>query len=339
MVVRDEPDGIRRYTHIGTGNYNPKTSRLYEDLGLITTDEAIGEDVAHLFNNLSGWSRNASYDQLLVAPDSVRTGLVEQIHREIAHHQAGRPALIRIKANSVVDEAVIDALYLASQAGVQVRDAGPRASARCGPACPACPRRSRCARCSAGSSSTAGSSGSRTAATPEAWIGSADMMHRNLDRRVEVLVRLPGEENVERDRRAARPRRSPRTPAPGSWTATATGAATRAPSTCRRPDRARSAGGGDLSRLSRTGSHARSRPPPSMIAFASSSPGVIRGFRFRPVDTSFYDLFTEQAQHLVTGAALLAEMLAEGADHNDVARRMREAEHNADETTHAIVSR
>ncbi len=92
MVVRDEPDGIRRYTHIGTGNYNPKTSRMYEDLGLITTDERIGEDVAHLFNNLSGWSRNPTYDELLVAPDSVRTGLIEQIHREIAHRQAGRPA-------------------------------------------------------------------------------------------------------------------------------------------------------------------------------------------------------------------------------------------------------
>ena len=75
MVVRDEPDGIRRYTHIGTGNYNPKTSRMYEDLGLITTHEQIGEDVAHLFNNLSGWSRNASYEELLVAPDSaVRPG-------------------------------------------------------------------------------------------------------------------------------------------------------------------------------------------------------------------------------------------------------------------------
>src|SRR6187431_3073901 len=100
MVIRDEPDGIRRYTHIGTGNYNPKTSRMYEDLGLITTDERIGEDVAHLFNNLSGWSRNASYDELLVAPDSVRSGLVEQIHREIANLQAGRSARIRIKANS-----------------------------------------------------------------------------------------------------------------------------------------------------------------------------------------------------------------------------------------------
>ena len=91
MVVRDEPDGIKRYTHIGTGNYNPKTARMYEDLGLLTTDEAIGEDVAHLFNNLSGYSRKASYAELMVAPDSVRSGLVEQIEREVEHHEAGRP--------------------------------------------------------------------------------------------------------------------------------------------------------------------------------------------------------------------------------------------------------
>ncbi|HEY0952035.1 RNA degradosome polyphosphate kinase, partial [Nocardioides sp.] len=120
MVVRDEPDGIRRYTHIGTGNYNPKTSRMYEDLGLITTNERIGEDVAHLFNNLSGYSRKASYEELLVAPDSVRTGLVQQIHREIEHARAGKDARIRIKANSIVDEATIDALYRASRAGVPV---------------------------------------------------------------------------------------------------------------------------------------------------------------------------------------------------------------------------
>ena len=91
MVVRDEPDGIRRYTHIGTGNYNPKTARLYEDLGLITCDESIGENAAHLFNNISGFSRKAEYDGLLVAPDSVRTGLVDHIHREIAHHREGLP--------------------------------------------------------------------------------------------------------------------------------------------------------------------------------------------------------------------------------------------------------
>ena len=127
MVVRDEPDGIRRYTHIGTGNYNPKTARLYEDLGLLTTDELIGEDVAHLFNNLSGFAaQRRRTTQLLVAPDSVRTGLVERIHREIEHHRAGRPARIRMKMNSLVDEGVIDALYLASQEGVPVQLRDPR---------------------------------------------------------------------------------------------------------------------------------------------------------------------------------------------------------------------
>jgi polyphosphate kinase len=195
MVVRDEPDGIRRYTHIGTGNYNPKTSRTYEDLGLITTDERIGEDVAHLFNNLSGWSRNASYDQLLVAPDSVRTGLIEQIHQEVAHHEAGRPARIRIKANSVVDEAVIDALYLASQAGVKV-ELLVRGICSLRPGVPGLSEtvtvRSILGRFLEHSRVFWFENGG----DPTAWIGSADMMHRNLDRRVEVLVRLPGEDNV-----------------------------------------------------------------------------------------------------------------------------------------------
>jgi polyphosphate kinase len=196
MVVRDEPDGIRRYTHIGTGNYNPKTSRLYEDLGLITTDETIGEDVAHLFNNLSGWSRNASYNELLVAPDSVRSGLIEQIHREIDHHRAGRPARIRLKANSVVDEAVIDALYLASQAGVQVQMLV-RGICSLRPGVPGLSEtvevRSILGRFLEHSRIFWFENGG----APAAWIGSADMMHRNLDRRVEVLVRLPGEANVD----------------------------------------------------------------------------------------------------------------------------------------------
>ena len=120
MVVRDEPEGIRRYVHIGTGNYNPKTARMYEDYGLLTAHESIGEDVAHLFNNLSGFSRNASYEHLMVAPDGVREGLLEKIRTEIEHQAAGRPARIRIKANSIVDEAVIDELYRASIAGVPV---------------------------------------------------------------------------------------------------------------------------------------------------------------------------------------------------------------------------
>ncbi|WP_082748373.1 RNA degradosome polyphosphate kinase [Nocardioides jensenii] len=197
MVVRDEPEGIRRYTHIGTGNYNPKTARLYEDFGLITADQAIGEDVAHLFNNLSGFSRNASYDQLLVAPDSVRDGLIEQIHAEIEHHLAGRPSGIRLKANSIVDEATIDALYLASQAGVPVKLLV-RGICALRPGVPGLSEtmevRSVLGRFLEHSRVFEFGGGG----TPVVWIGSADLMHRNLDRRVEVLVRLPTTELVER---------------------------------------------------------------------------------------------------------------------------------------------
>jgi polyphosphate kinase len=196
MVVRDEPDGIRRYTHIGTGNYNSKTARLYEDLGLITTDETIGEDVAHLFNNLSGWSRNASYDELLVAPDHVRSGLLERIHREVEHQRAGRPARIRMKMNSLVDEHVIDALYVAATQGVQVQLLT-RAICALRPGVPGLSEsvevRSVLGRFLEHSRVYWFDNGGE----PEAWIGSADMMHRNLDRRIEVLVRLPERELVD----------------------------------------------------------------------------------------------------------------------------------------------
>lgn len=197
MVVRDEGDhhGIRRYAHIGTGNYNPKTSRMYEDLGLITTDERVTEDVAHLFNNLSGWSRNASYAELLVAPDSVRSGLVEQVHAEIAHHKAGRPARIRLKANSVVDEALIDSLYLASREGVPV-ELLVRGICALRPGVTGLSDnitvRSVLGRFLEHSRIFWFENGGDA----QAWIGSADMMHRNLDRRVEVLVRLPDADSV-----------------------------------------------------------------------------------------------------------------------------------------------
>ncbi|WP_435770177.1 RNA degradosome polyphosphate kinase [Nocardioides sp. SYSU DS0651] len=196
MVVRDEPEGIRRYTHIGTGNYNPKTSRMYEDLGLLTTDETIGEDVAHLFNNLSGWSRKATYDRLLVAPDSLRSGLLDQIHGAIAHHRAGRPSGIRIKANSIVDEPIIDALYLASCEGVQV-DLLIRGICALRPGVPGLSEnvrvRSVLGRFLEHSRIFAFENGGE----PVAWIGSADLMHRNLDRRVEALVRLPSRSQEE----------------------------------------------------------------------------------------------------------------------------------------------
>ncbi|MCZ4499893.1 MAG: Polyphosphate kinase [Marmoricola sp.] len=195
MVVREEPGGIRRYTHIGTGNYNPKTARMYEDFGLLTTNEAIGEDVAHLFNNLSGWSRNASYDQIIVAPDSVRSGLIDRIRAEVVNHQAGLPARVRFKANSVVDEAVIDELYRASRAGVPV-DLLIRGICSVRPGVPGLSEtirvRSVLGRFLEHSRVFWFESGGQ----PEVYIGSADMMHRNLDRRVEVLVRLPGPDLV-----------------------------------------------------------------------------------------------------------------------------------------------
>lgn len=195
MVVRDEPEGIKRYVHVGTGNYNPKTARIYEDLGLLTDNDAIGEDIAHLFNNLSGYSRNASYDQLLVAPDSVRDGLIDAIHQEINHHREGRPARIRIKANSIVDEAVIDVLYLASQEGVPVQLLV-RGICALRPGVPGLSEtievRSILGRFLEHSRVFSFENGGE----PVTWIGSADMMHRNLDRRVEVLVRLPGADLV-----------------------------------------------------------------------------------------------------------------------------------------------
>ncbi|MSW43397.1 MAG: RNA degradosome polyphosphate kinase, partial [Actinobacteria bacterium] len=120
MVVRNDGDQLRRYCHIGTGNYHPKTARLYEDFGLLTCNPVVGDDVSNLFNVLSGYSLHTEYARLLVAPHSVRSGLIERIEREIEHHREGRPARIRLKCNALVDERVIDALYRASQAGVQV---------------------------------------------------------------------------------------------------------------------------------------------------------------------------------------------------------------------------
>ncbi|MCX6396660.1 MAG: RNA degradosome polyphosphate kinase [Propionibacteriales bacterium] len=190
MVVREEPDGIRRYTHIGTGNYNPKTARMYEDFGLLTTNETIGEDVAHLFNNLSGWSRNARYDQIMVAPDSVRSGLIERIRGEIANHAAGLPARVRIKANSVVDEAVIDELYRASRAGVPV-DLLIRGICAVRPGVPNLSQTVRVRSVLGRFLEHSRIFWFENGGNPEAYLGSADMMHRNLDRRVEVLVNLP----------------------------------------------------------------------------------------------------------------------------------------------------
>jgi polyphosphate kinase len=187
LVVRQEGSTIRRYCHIGTGNYNPKTARLYEDIGLLTTDPTIGADLTDLFNVLTGYSRQTVYNNLLVAPQGIRRGIVERIEREIRHAAAGRPAGIRIKVNSLVDEQVIDALYRASRSGVDV-DVVVRGICALRPGEPGLSDRIRVR-------SILGrflehSRIFQFVGEGEHWLGSADMMHRNLDRRVEVLVKV-----------------------------------------------------------------------------------------------------------------------------------------------------
>jgi len=196
MVVRDEPDGLRRYAHIGTGNYNPKTARQYEDMGLLTANPIVTDDIGRLFNYLSGMSQETQYRRLLVAPHGIRNGLLERISAEIEHHRAGRPAGIRIKVNSLVDEAIVDGLYRASQAGVPV-DLWIRGICTLRPGVPGLSEnirvRSILGRFLEHSRIFWFAGGGR----PSVGIGSADLMHRNLDRRVEVLVSITNPTHVQ----------------------------------------------------------------------------------------------------------------------------------------------
>jgi len=189
MVVRDDGDRLRRYIHIGTGNYHPKTARLYEDVGLLTTDEEVGAEVARLFNVLSGYSMESSYERLMVAPHSLRSGLIERIEREVANKQAGLPARVRIKCNSIVDELTLDALYRASQAGVPI-DVWVRGICALRPGVPGLSDNIRVRSVLGRFLEHSRIFEFDNAGAPEVWIGSADLMHRNLDRRIEVLVRL-----------------------------------------------------------------------------------------------------------------------------------------------------
>ncbi|MEV6149523.1 RNA degradosome polyphosphate kinase [Nonomuraea sp. NPDC052129] len=195
LVVRQEPSGeLRRYCHIGTGNYNPKTARHYEDIGLLTADPLVGEDITDLFIHLTGYSNHSAYRRLLVAPHSLRGGLMARIEREIAHQEAGRPARIRIKTNSLVDEPLIDALYRASRAGVQV-DLWVRGICTLRPGIPDLSEnirvRSVLGRFLEHSRIYEFGLGRR----PEVWIGSADLMRRNLERRVEALVKVTSQQH------------------------------------------------------------------------------------------------------------------------------------------------
>ena len=187
LVVRREGSMIRRYCHVGTGNYNPKTARLYEDIGLLTAAPDIGADLTDLFNSLTGYSRKDSYRNLLVAPFGVRKGIIERIEREIAATRDGAEGQIRLKANALVDEQVIDALYRASQAGVRV-EVAVRGICALRPGVPEFSEniavRSILGRFLEHSRII------HFRAIDEYWIGSADMMHRNLDRRVEVMAQV-----------------------------------------------------------------------------------------------------------------------------------------------------
>jgi len=189
MVVREEPDGLRRYAHIGTGNYNPKTARQYEDMGLLTANPIVTDDIGRLFNHLSGISQDTQYRRLLVAPDGVRTGLMERIGTEIENHREGRPAAIKIKVNSLVDEAIVDGLYRASQAGVPV-DLWVRGICTLRPGVPGLSENIRVRSILGRFLEHSRIFWFAGGGDPSVGIGSADLMHRNLDRRVEVLTSI-----------------------------------------------------------------------------------------------------------------------------------------------------
>ena len=196
MVVRQDSDGVlRRYCHVGTGNYNGKTARLYEDLGVLTADPQVGDDLTRLFNQLSGFAPRSKFKRLLVAPRSVRAGLIERIEAEIEHVEGGGKGLVQLKLNSIVDEQVIDALYRASQAGVHV-DIWVRGICALRPGVEGLSENivvhSILGRFLEHSRVFIfGGNGA-----PEVYIGSADMMHRNLDRRVEALLRISDPRHV-----------------------------------------------------------------------------------------------------------------------------------------------
>ena len=206
LVVRQEADGLRRYCHVGTGIYNPETARIYTDLGLLTCDPVVGQDMTRLFNQLSGYAPKSSFHRLLVAPRTVRSGLIQRIRREEDAARAGKEAWIKIKVNSIVDEKTIDALYRASQAGVKI-DIVERGICALKPGVPGLSENIRVrsilgrflehSRIYAFANSDGPQIGEGPAAGPEVWIGSADLMHRNLDRRVEALVRIVAPEQID----------------------------------------------------------------------------------------------------------------------------------------------
>ena len=197
LVIRDEANGLRRYCHLGTGNYNPKTARAYEDLGILSADPELTEDLTKLFNQLSGFAPQSTYSRLLVAPSTLRSGIFERIDREIENQKAGKPAGIQLKLNSILDEGFVEKIYQASQAGVKI-ELLVRGICAVQPGIKGVSEnitvKSVLGRFLEHSRIFHFVNGGNN----EYWIGSADLMGRNLDRRVESLVRIDKKEHQNR---------------------------------------------------------------------------------------------------------------------------------------------
>jgi polyphosphate kinase len=197
LVVRDEGETLRRYCHVGTGNYNPKTARFYDDLGILSADPVLGDDLSRLFNELSGYSTKHDYSRILVAPHSMRKSLIGKIKGETRNHLDGKPAWIRLKLNSLLDEEIIDSLYEAADAGVKIEII---VRGICSIRLNTDARRENIKVRSILGRFLEHSRiyYFKNDGADDYFIGSADMMHRNLDRRVEALVRIDSEKHKAR---------------------------------------------------------------------------------------------------------------------------------------------
>ena len=189
LVVREEGNTVRRYSHVGTGNYNPKTARMYEDLGILSADDELGEDLNKLFNQLSGFAPQYSFHRLLVAPRSIRPELLSKIDREIENKKLGQHAFIRLKLNSLLDEEFVEALYKASIAGVEI-DLIIRGICALLPGIPGVSENIRVRSVLGRFLEHSRIFHFANSGDDEIYIGSADLMDRNLNRRVESLVKI-----------------------------------------------------------------------------------------------------------------------------------------------------
>lgn len=197
LIIRDEAQGLRRYCHVGTGNYHPKTARMYEDLGLLSADPELTDDLTKLFNQLSGFAPQSTYSRLLVAPRTLRSGIIERIDNEINNAKSGKPAGIELKLNSILDEVFVTKLYEASGAGVKIRLLI-RGICAVQPGIPGLSENITVKSVLGRFLEHSRIYHFTNAGKDEYWIGSADLMGRNLDRRVESLIRIDRKEHQQR---------------------------------------------------------------------------------------------------------------------------------------------